>query len=661
MDFSYYADAQGVSTEQAVVLFAVELAPLLGEVALLGRLAPGPARGPYAIASPQVRVVALPHYRSLTELASVARALRGSCSVFSRELDTLDVVWLFSPSPLSLLFAAIALRRRVPVVFGVRQDTPEYFAHRLPSRRWVWVLPLAHGIDRLQRLLARRVPTTVVGHELARKFGAGRNPVLEMGVSLVRRSDLVSLERARAKSWDGELRLLSVGRLDPEKNPVLLAEVLADLRSRDTRWILDVAGEGPLAEPLRARASELGMADAIRLHGYVPSGPDLQALYLMANALVHVSLTEGLPQVIYEAHAAGLPIVGTDVGGVRAALADGRTGLLAPPSNARAVAAALERLRDDPALRDALIESGLSSVAEHTMEVQLERVAAFIREHASRVAARERPRSRRVRPSPGVNVLMYHDVSAHQGHDPGGWQGPAAARYKIDLARFEQHLDGIAATGAAVGLMSAEGAGPDVALTFDDGGASALRIADALEHRNWRGHFFITTSQIGAPGFVDAETVRALADRGHVVGSHSHTHPTYMGRLPVAELIDEWRRSRDVLGETLGKPPEFASVPGGFHSPMVIRTAAGAGYRVLLTSEPGARPLRLDDLTVLGRYTIRAGTTVQRTVGYATGDPVAQRGARLEWHVKSAAKRLSPRLYRVVTRAPKVGSSSAGS
>ena len=82
-----------------------------------------------------------------------------------------------------------------------------------------------------------------------------------------------------------------------------------------------------------------------------------------------------------------------------------------------------------------------------------------------------------------------------------------------------------------VGLVLPGARRPRVALTFDDGGASALDIAGMLERRGWRGHFFVTTSRIGEPGFVGPDAVRELAERGHDVGSHSHTHPTYMGNL----------------------------------------------------------------------------------------------------------------------------------
>ena len=103
----------------------------------------------------------------------------------------------------------------------------------------------------------------------------------------------------------------------------------------------------------------------------------------------------------------------------------------------------------------------------------------------------------------------------------------------------------------------------------------------------------------GDAGFLDAEGIRALVARGHVVGTHSHTHPTYMGRLPLAELVGEWRRSREVLGEILGEKPDVASVPGGFLSARVTESAARAGLRLLMTSEPSRRVRSFGDLATL--------------------------------------------------------------
>lgn len=247
-------------------------------------------------------------------------------------------------------------------------------------------------------------------------------------------------------------------------------------------------------------------------------------------------------------------------------------------------------------------------------------------------------------------ALIYHDVVDSPARETVGFPGPLAARYKLTPDRFEQHLDAIAATGLPVGLIEADGASARVALTFDDGGASALATAARLERRGWRGHFYITTARIGTPGFLSRSEVAELAERGHAVGSHSHTHPTYMGRLAAGEIEREWRESRECLAELLGVEPAAASVPGGYVSGDVVRCAAAAGYRVLLTSEPTVRTRRVGELLVLGRYTIWATTDPARAAAYAEGDPRARARLWLEWNAKGLVKRVSPHGYQALRR-----------
>jgi peptidoglycan/xylan/chitin deacetylase (PgdA/CDA1 family) len=244
-------------------------------------------------------------------------------------------------------------------------------------------------------------------------------------------------------------------------------------------------------------------------------------------------------------------------------------------------------------------------------------------------------------------ALIYHDVASASEQDDCGFPGPVAARYKLEPERFEAHLDAIAATGVSVGLIDD---GPQAALTFDDGGAGALRAARALERRGWRGQFFVTTGRIGTQGFLTAAQIRALVDHGHAVGSHSHSHPTYMGALSATQIAQEWRSSRDALTEILGRPPTSAAVPGGFLSGDVIAEAARAGYRLLLTSQPTAKPSYHNGMRVHGRFTIWAATKPARAAAYARGNPLARTSLWIAWQTKTAPKRLSPRAYEALRR-----------
>jgi glycosyltransferase involved in cell wall biosynthesis len=198
-----------------------------------------------------------------------------------------------------------------------------------------------------------------------------------MKVTLIRSDDVVP--EIPARSGSAEIELLTVGRIDFEKNPLLLVEALARLeRAQPDHFRLRWVGTGPLEEAVRARARELGVLDRLDLCGYVPYGPELLARYRRADIFVHVSLTEGVPQVLLEALACATAIVATDVGGVRESLDGGRAGLLVPPSDLDALVHAIQRAAGDERLRARLIERGLELARTTTIEGEAERVASFL-------------------------------------------------------------------------------------------------------------------------------------------------------------------------------------------------------------------------------------------------------------------------------------------
>ena len=108
----------------------------------------------------------------------------------------------------------------------------------------------------------------------------------------------------------------------------------------------------------------------------MPYDQGLEQRYRQAHVLFHSSWTEGLPQVLLEALAAGLPVVASDVGGIGAALGDAVS--LVPAGDAGAAVDAIERLAADPGRRAAQVTAGLAYIRGHTTEIEAGRVAAFI-------------------------------------------------------------------------------------------------------------------------------------------------------------------------------------------------------------------------------------------------------------------------------------------
>jgi glycosyltransferase involved in cell wall biosynthesis len=368
-DYAYRKEGDVVYGERAFVHFLAGLSGSFERLVLLGRLNPEPGHSHYPLDT-GIEFVALPHYDSLLRPGRAALALLGSMRAFWRTLDEVDAVWLLGPYIHSLAFVALARLRRRPVALGVRQDLPRYARTRHPGRRWTHIA--ASALDGTYRLLARRHPVIVVGPDLARRYRRAPR-LLDVSVSLIGETDLITPEAALARPYDGELHALSVGRLDREKNPLLLADVLAAL---EPRWRLDVCGEGPLDGQLMDRLRALGVEQRAELLGYVPFGQSLMDVYRNSHALLHVSWTEGLPQVLHEAFAAGLPVVATAVGGVPEAVGD--AALLIEPGDAGAAAAALARVAAEPLLRERLITAGLQRARRHTREAECANIVAFL-------------------------------------------------------------------------------------------------------------------------------------------------------------------------------------------------------------------------------------------------------------------------------------------
>lgn len=372
MDLSYRREGTSTYAELPFALFLAGLTPWFDRLLLLGRLDRSPGTLPHPLPDGP-EVVGLPSYPSAASPLALLAALPLTLRAFWRTVGEVDRVLVFGPHPLSVLLVAIALLRRRGAAIGVRQHYPDYIRLRHPGRPW---LHRAAGLlEAVWHAYARRLPTIVVGPDLARSFAHARR-LCVASITLVSAAEVVDLDEALARDYQGELRVLSVGRLDPEKNPLLLADVARALAG-DRDWRLIICGDGSEREALARRVEELGVGHSVEIKGYVPVGGGLDELYRSSHVLLHVSLTEGLPQVLFEAFAAGLPVVATEVGGV------GKGGerdavVLIPPESPDAAAAALERVVAEPRLRESLMRSGLRQVGDHTMEAECRRVAAFV-------------------------------------------------------------------------------------------------------------------------------------------------------------------------------------------------------------------------------------------------------------------------------------------
>ncbi|MEQ9640644.1 MAG: glycosyltransferase family 4 protein [Alphaproteobacteria bacterium] len=180
---------------------------------------------------------------------------------------------------------------------------------------------------------------------------------------------------------DGPVRILSVGRLVAKKGFPGLFRALASLPA-DLDWRFVHIGGGGSRKELKALAAELGIAGRITWHGAQPQEVVLDELraadiFVLASRVADDGDRDGLPNVLMEAQSQGVACVATAVSAIPELIVDGETGLLVPPDDDAALAAALERVGRDAALREKLGKAGQRRLtAEFSHEMWIDRLAA---------------------------------------------------------------------------------------------------------------------------------------------------------------------------------------------------------------------------------------------------------------------------------------------
>ncbi len=199
--------------------------------------------------------------------------------------------------------------------------------------------------------------------------------------------------RAEAVDWRARLGLRaadrvlgSVGALSPEKGYDIAVAALAALPA-DVHLV--VLGEGPEAAALRAAAERAGVAQRLHLAGF---GDAVPAAIRGFDAYVQPSRAEGLGTAAMEAMAQGVPVVAAAAGGLRELVADGESGLLAPPEDAAALAAACARLLGDAALRQRLAEGARRRIRAYSVDAMVSGTLAVYERLLGRDGRRAVPR-----------------------------------------------------------------------------------------------------------------------------------------------------------------------------------------------------------------------------------------------------------------------------
>lgn len=384
MPFWQTADGALWEAEGSFARYVDSLAPYFDEILLAVPVFDVPPASGSRVSARNVRLAPLPYFpgprQFYPKLLSIIPRLR-------KWAKACDVLHLRVPTPAGIFAYSIGRRLGKPVFLLVVGDYRALLPH-LPYRglkRALFTAYVAFEEWSLSRM-TRGALTFANGAALREKHERDGARAIETRTTTLSLADIGS----RADTCESRpIRLLTVSRIDPRKGLRVLPEVIAQLAGGGHDVALDIIGPtiGRIGDEERAAvladADRRGVDGRVRLLGAIPLDR-LLATYRDYDLFVLPTRPgEGIPRVLMEAMAAGLPVVTTNVSGIGSLVAHERNGLLIEDSGAGAVAAAVSRLIGDGELRRRLIAGGYETARAHTLERQAAAMMRVVRQDLS--------------------------------------------------------------------------------------------------------------------------------------------------------------------------------------------------------------------------------------------------------------------------------------
>ncbi len=371
MPFWQAADGSVWEAEGSFGRYVDSLAPYFDEIVLSVPVFDQPQPAGSRLRSANVRLAPLPYFPGPRQFYPMLPVMQRRLRDFVRQCD---VIHLRVPTPAAIFAFRLARAAGKPVFLLVVGD----YQALLPHLGYRGLKKLLFGAyvafeEWALRHMTTRALTFVNGAALREKHERKGAAVIETKTTTLRLADIASRTDT---CGGGPIRCLTVSRIDPRKGLRVLPGAVASLAGQGRDVTIDIVGPtiGQIGDTERdaiaAEARRLGVEDRVRLRGAIPLD-QLMPLYQQYDVFVLPTQPgEGIPRVLLEAMAAGLPIVTTGVSGIRSLVRHGENGVLIAESSVAALATAIEQVVADAALRRRIIDGGYRTARAHTLERQ---------------------------------------------------------------------------------------------------------------------------------------------------------------------------------------------------------------------------------------------------------------------------------------------------
>ncbi len=379
----FWRDAEGRlwEAEGSFARYVDSLAPYFDEVVLSVPVFDRPQASGSRVRSANVRIAALPYFPGPRQFYPLLPRLH---RLLRHWVSQCDVIHLRVPSPAAIFAFRLAMQQRKPVFLLVVGDYEALLPHLpykgIKKQLFAWYVAFEEWA--LRRMTTRAL-TFANGAALREKHEAQGATVFETKTTTLNVSDVGS----RADTCQSSrIRLLTVSRIDPRKGLRVLPEAIAELASGGVDVTLDIVGPtiGAIGDDekaaIAAEAARLGVADRVRLIGAIALD-QLITMYRDYDLFVLPTRPgEGVPRVLMEAMANGLPVITTRVSGIGSLVTHGQNGVVIDEPTPGAVTRAVRLLIDQPGVRREIIQGGYKTARGHTLERQAAQMMRIVSE-----------------------------------------------------------------------------------------------------------------------------------------------------------------------------------------------------------------------------------------------------------------------------------------
>lgn len=371
MPFWQAADGSLWESEGSFARYVDSLAPYFDQIVLSVPVFDRPQSSGSRLRAANVTLAPLPYFPGPRQFYPMLPRLYSRLTAWA---ERCDVIHFRVPTPAAIFAFRAAAAKRKPVFLLVVGDYEALLPH-LPYRglkKTAFRAYVAFEEWALRHMTSRAL-TFTNGAALRRKYEHDGTRVIETKTTTLSRDDIGTRADVTAA---GRIRALTVSRIDPRKGLRTLPGAVAQLAADGIDLSLDIVGPtiGLIGDnerdAIRREADARGVGDRVQLVGPVPLDR-LMGMYRDYDFFVLPTQPgEGIPRVLLEAMANGLPIVTTDVSGIASLIADGDNGLLIAGGSSGLIAGAIGRLVRDGELRRHVIQGGYATARKHTLEQQ---------------------------------------------------------------------------------------------------------------------------------------------------------------------------------------------------------------------------------------------------------------------------------------------------